>query len=121
MKDTDFMNEPKSYIQEVVEYISVKRKERLENAVFGEIKEMVKGNEHFTMIELNETAIIDALKKQIPIKPYTRDLWELGTAMGYFCPTCGYDFPVNYFEPHCCKCGQAIKYTDHPTEKGGDE
>ena len=59
------------------------------------------------------------LKKQTPIKPYTRDLWELGTAMGYSCPTCGYDFPVSYFEPYCCKCGQAIKYTDHPTEKGG--
>lgn len=71
----------------------------------------------------HEKMVLDALEKRLPTKPYTRDLWELGTAEGYSCPSCGYDFPVSYFEPYCCKCGQAIKYKhkDHPTKKGGAE
>ena len=52
----------------------------------------------------------EAIKKRIPTKPLPRDLWELGTATGSTCPYCGYDFPVSYYEPYCCKCGQAIKY-----------
>jgi len=55
---------------------------------------------------------ICAVNKQIPTKPFPRDLWELGTAQGSSCSNCGYDFPVSYIEPYCCKCGQAIKYHD---------
>lgn len=114
MKDTDFMNEPKSYIQEVVEYISVKRKERLENAIFGEIKEMVKDNKHFTTIELNETAIIDALKKQIPQKVIVS---------GYiaYCPHCKEVLETAESINYCTDCGQRLKWDSLPTEEGGDE
>ena len=62
----------------------------------------------------------NAIQKQIPTKPYTRDLWELGTAMGYSCPTCGYDFPVSYFEACCCECGQAIAWNTR-TQKEGEQ
>ena len=55
---------------------------------------------------------IYAVNKQILTEPFKRDLWETGTAEGYSCPTCGYDFPISYIEKYCCKCGQAIKRGD---------
>ena len=113
------MNEPKTYIQEVVEHISVKRKERLENAVFGEIKEMIKDNEHFTTIELNEKTIVKALEKQIPKKPrIDADEWTC-------CPECDSTFKIfdsfNKRNRYCGNCGQALDWGDHTTEKGGAE
>ena len=95
-----------------------------------ELEEYVKNSElgyyaDKTSVKLQDDYCIKEEKKkllkQVPKKPYARDLWELGTAEGHSCPTCGYDFPVSYFEPYCCKCGQAINYKqkDHPTEKGG--
>jgi hypothetical protein len=113
MKDIDFMNEPKSYIQEVTEYISVKRKERLENAIFGEIKEMVKDNEHFTTIELNEKAIVEALEKQMPQKVIVS---------GYitYCPRCKEVLETAESINYCTDCGQALKWDSLPTEKGGE-
>lgn len=55
-----------------------------------------------------------ALEKQIPKKPFPRDLFELGTATGHTCPTCGYDFPIGNYKPykHCPECGQRIKRGD---------
>lgn len=50
----------------------------------------------------------EALRKQIPKKPFERDLWELGTATGYGCSTCGYEFPVGYTGKYCKECGQKI-------------
>lgn len=44
---------------------------------------------------------INALEKQIPQKPIED---------GYYCLPCV-----------CPCCGQALDFTDHPTEKGGDE
>lgn len=57
---------------------------------------------------------IKALEKQIPKKPVGRDLFELGTATGHTCPTCGYDFPIGNYKPykHCPECGQRIKRGD---------
>ena len=116
-------------IQEVAEYLSVKRKERLENAVFGEIKEMVKDNEHFTTIELNEKAIVEALEKQIPnhIEEQTEDDREF---IDYVCPNCkttlqqkmkGVTRTTIYKYKHCIFCGQSLDWSDHPTEKGGGQ
>ncbi len=95
-------------INEVIERILIQRNKTVDDMILGEIRKIATENGIDTIINLNDKAIIQALKKQIPQKPYPRDLWELGTAQGYSCPTCGYDFPVSYFEPHCCKCGQAI-------------
>lgn len=52
--------------------------------------------------------IVSAVERMIPRKPYERDLWELGTATGYGCPTCGYEFPVGYTGKCCKECGQKI-------------
>lgn len=117
--EKDLTDEVNTDIPEFIEHIVLKRIKALDNAIFGEIEKIAIDNELFTTIKLNEKAIVEAFKKATPTMPYTRDLWELGTAEGYSCPTCGYDFPVSYFELYCCKCGQAIKYKDHPTEKGG--
>ena len=119
MKGIDFMNEPKSFIQEVTEYISVKRKERLENAVFGEIKEMVKDNEHFTTIELNEKAIVEALEKQIPKRPILKKSVKVNGFM-LRCPNADCEAVLQSDSPYCKYCGQALDWSDHPTEKGGD-
>lgn len=112
MKDLDFMNEPKPYIQEVTEYISVKRRERLENAIFGEIKEMIRDNEHFTTIELNEKAIVEALKKQMPQKVIVS---------GYiaYCPHCKEVLETAESINYCTDCGQRLKWDSLSTEKGG--
>jgi len=105
-----------------MKFEEAKRIVRLEDALEfckkQSMLEQVVGKEEFK----HYSVAADAIEKQIPTQPYSRDLWELGTAEGYSCPCCGYDFPVNYFEPHCCKCGQAIKYKhkDYPTEKGDD-
>ena len=51
-----------------------------------------------------------ALDKQIPKKPIGRDLFELGTATGHSCRTCGHDFPIGNYKPYkyCPECGQRI-------------
>lgn len=66
---------------------------------------------------------IQALEKQIPKKPLARDLWELGTAIGSSCPTCGYDFPIGNYRryEYCPECGQALDWSGHSTKKGGAE
>lgn len=57
---------------------------------------------------------LEAMKKQIPQKPIGRDLWELATATGHSCPSCGNDFPIGICKPYkyCPDCGQAIKRED---------
>ena len=63
---------------------------------------------------------IDALKKQIPIKPIYSDYHDNGfdenTLIPYeaTCPTCGYEFEFetwNDEENHHCICGQKIDWT----------
>ena len=112
MKALDFINEPISYMQEITEYISVKRQERLNNAIFGEIKEMIKDNEYFTTVELNEQAIVQALTKQMPTKAI-----DDGTQFA-ICPKCGasvnkdIEQVYNGETSYCVCCGQALDWSD---------
>ena len=107
----------KSPLSELIERICVQRAKHLDDAVFGEIKEIIKENELLTVVNLNEKAIVDALKKQIPKKPIkknpicyqkTKDGQE-HYAYSYYCPNC--DTNVNT-EGHHCPCGQAIDWSD---------
>ena len=84
------------------------------NMECGEIRE-------FKQSCIDDEIIIEALERLTPKKPIARDLWELGTAMGSSCPTCGYDFPIGNYKryEHCPECGQALDYTYNPNEKGG--
>ena len=70
---------------------------------------------------LNESfeIAIDALKKQIPIKPIYSDYQDNGydenTLIPYkaTCPTCGYEFEFgtwNDEENHHCICGQKMDW-----------
>lgn len=107
----------KSPLGEIIDRICVQRSKRLDDAVFGEIREIISENEHLTVVNLNEKAIVEALEKQMPKKPIkknpicyekTKDGQE-SYAYEYFCPMC--DTKVNK-EPHHCPCGQALDWSD---------
>ena len=58
---------------------------------------------------------INVLEKQIPKKPYIDN--ENGVYEKEHCPTCHRSLFPN---DHHCRCGQALDWNDHPTEKGGE-
>lgn len=74
--------------------------------------------ENDTKLEVFKIAL-DALKKQIPIKPF---VWEYkyyysptpNDDWGYECPSCG-NHEIDYPEHHCT-CGQALNW-DMPYDK----
>ena len=53
----------------------------------------------------------EALEKQIPKKPYLKDLFELGTMQGIACPVCDTIF-LTTGEKYCKHCGQALDWSD---------
>jgi hypothetical protein len=60
-----------------------------------------------------------ALEKQIPKKPrIDADEWTC-------CPECDSTFKIfdsfNKRNRYCGNCGQALDWSDHPTEKGGEQ
>ena len=58
---------------------------------------------------------INALEKQIPEKPYMDN--ENGVYEKEHCPYCHRSLFPN---DHHCICGQALDWSNHPTEKGGE-
>lgn len=55
----------------------------------------------------------EALKKQMVQKLDFYDLWELGTAEGRCCPSCGYRFGIHIDRPNYCpQCGQKIDWEE---------
>lgn len=112
------------FIQEFVDHIRVVRKERLDNAILGEIKSIVNDNEIHTTVELNEKAIVEAFRKRTPMKPIPHKVeldgikirnvrWGKCTKV-YVCPSCGGFISITN---KCChECGQAIDWG-----KGGDK
>ena len=58
----------KSPLSVLIERICVQRSKRLDDAILGEINEIIKENEHLTVVNLNAKAIVEALEKQIPQK-----------------------------------------------------
>jgi hypothetical protein len=90
---------------------SIKHLEECERfAVFAkkenDIKMLKEAIEAFTITS-------KALKKQIPKKPYLKDLFELGTMQGVACPVCDTTF-LTTGEKYCKHCGQALDW-------GGEE
>lgn len=124
------MKEIVSSIHEIVEKISVERKKRLDNAILGEIRQIAKDNSLDTVIVLDETAIVQALKKQIPKKPiieYGKKpiTHSYGRLMNFFCPICGRFLTAMYENDvengggihrnwkGCPTCLQAIDFTGY--------
>ena len=69
---------------------------------------------------------INALEKQIPKKPKKKEESQYSTF--YDCPCCG-GYLVSKIDgelcggqkfKYCYRCGQALDWNDHPTEKGGE-
>ena len=96
----------KSPLGVIIERICVQRSKRLDDAIFGEINEIIKENEHLTVVDLNEKAIVEALEKQIPKRP-------LSISGNYYLPVCPECKQlVDDTELHCSACGQALDWSD---------
>ena len=99
----------------IVEKIVVQRAKAMDDAILGEINEIINENGHLTVVNLNEKAIVKVFEKQIPKKPVSYD-------KHYFkCPDCGKDLGKDedaiyvYQEapPNFCEhCGQKIDWSD---------
>ena len=100
----------KSPLGEIIDRICVQRSKRLDDAVFGEIREIISENEHLTVVNLNEKAIVEALEKQTAKKLRIDDEHWL------CCPNCDETFYLhNKFDKRqsfCGKCGQALDWSD---------
>lgn len=94
-------------IQEVVEHILLERNKNLNDCVLGEIKHIAKDNGLFTIISLNENAIVMALSNAIPSKPHLP--WDSITKV-YSCPAC--IMSVSESDNFCSKCGKKLDWSD---------
>jgi hypothetical protein len=100
----------------LVEKIMVERNREINNAILGTIVNIA--NENGIAITLNEQAIIDALKKQIPKKPVNKTKHDNSTAKHYencnivVCPLCNGRLKLKSKGKYCDKCGQALDWSD---------
>lgn len=89
----------------------VKRQKEIDDAILGEIRQMAIENGIRTELVLNDKAIINALKKQIPRKPNIhgyREGREINT-ISYTCPICNRHIGR---EDYCKHCGQALDWSE---------
>lgn len=98
-------------MNDIVERIIIERNKKIDSLVFGEIKEMASENGIDTTITLNEKAIIEALKKQIPRKAilHGHNPYKLICSVYYTCPNCNKHISI---APCCDKCGQALDWSE---------
>lgn len=89
-------------INHIIDRIVVERSKQIDSAIFGEIQEIAIENGIETRIKMNETAIVDALKKQIPKKPLVYNIFQRHCE-------CGAILKVYY--KYCYECGQAIDWS----------
>lgn len=95
------------------ETIQVRRNEALEQAICVGATEIIGESGMNTIVELNPKAIIEAIKKQIPIKVVNVPSYDYSdvpyTAV---CPHCkmtlGWEAQHTY--NYCFNCGQALKW-----------
>lgn len=90
--------------------VAIKVAKGIDNAIFMTIKEIAKENGIEKEVVLNETVIVNALKKQIPKKLRVDD-------EGWICcPNCDETFKLHdqfrKRNSHCGNCGQAIDWSD---------
>ena len=96
---------------DIVKEIAIKTAKGFDNAIFMTIKSIAKENGIEMEVVLNETAIVNALKKQIPLKP-------IGRHTSYKCPVCdrrvrsGKGSSSRGVDHFCQRCGQAIDWSD---------
>lgn len=105
------------FIQSAIEKIIVERNKKVESAILGEIQQIAIENGIETKIILNENAIKDALKKQIPQQPdFEGDGYDDSGNLIYdtwICPNCGDRYEVDYeIHQYCPMCGQRIDWSE---------
>lgn len=100
----------KSPLTMITEKIAVQRAKHMDDAILGEINEIIKENEHLTVVNLNEKAIVEAFEKQIPQKIDNVPDGDLVAG----CHRCG---EINaLYKPnggrcnYCGNCGQKINW-----------
>ena len=93
---------------ESINEVCIKWRKDIDNAILGEIKR--KAIEHGIKTEyiLNEKAIISALKKQIPKKPYLLNYGGCEVE-NWHCPN---GHIVSTKDAFCKHCGQALDWSD---------
>ena len=97
---------------DIVENIIIERNKIVDSVILGEIQKIAVENGIETKIVINEKAVANVLRKQIPQKIKVDDESWL------CCPCCGETFYLhnNFMKrnKNCGKCGQALDWSDIP-------
>lgn len=98
-------------MDEIIDHIIIKRNNAIEGLILKEIKAIADENGIDTTIILNEKAIVEALKKQIPKKAilHGHNPYKLICSVYYTCPSCNKHISIT---PYCIQCGQALDWSD---------
>ena len=101
--------DPDTNCMSLVEKIVIERNKEIDNAILGTIVNIA--NENGISVTLNEKAIVNVLKKQIPKKPKV-----IFDEYSYFeCGNCGeaiYCSDELKTHKYCLNCGQALDWSD---------
>ena len=100
------------YMGSVTSEIAVKMEDRYEEAVCKQIAMEAMAEGIFDLTVLNKRAIMNAIKKQIPQKPWYRMEED---AEGWACPACNMGVTVDHGrikDTFCSLCGQAIDWEE---------
>ena len=93
-------------INEVVERILIQRNKTVDDMILGEIRKIATENGVDTIITLNDKAIIQALRRSVPMKP----LHIAGYYDMSICSCCKQI--IDETERYCSTCGQALDWSD---------
>lgn len=100
------------YMGSVTSEIAVKMADRYEEAVCKQIAMEARAEGISDLTVLNKWAILNAIKKQIPQKPWYRKEED---ADGWACPACHMGVTVDHGrikDTFCSHCGQAIDWEE---------
>lgn len=102
-------------MESMIEKIIIERNKAVDSAILGEIQKIAVENGIETKIVLNEKAVANALKKQIPQRPgFEGDGYDDSGNLIYdtwICPNCGDRYELGYeIHQYCPVCGQSIDW-----------
>lgn len=96
---------------EITQEIAIRVAKGFDSAIFMTIQKIAKENGIEHEVVMNETAIVNALKKQMPMEP-------IGRHTSYKCPVCdrrvrrGKGSSSRGVDHFCQRCGQALDWSD---------
>lgn len=104
-------------MDEIIDRIIIKRNNTIEGLILKEIKAIADENGIDTTIILNEKAIVEALKKQIPKKPTYKHQIGVSVEGKIYkgkCCECGHEQKQKWWitQTFCDNCGQALDWSD---------